>query len=168
MFQGVNYASAGAGIILSSGSELVILQNLSFLRVFLVQFFNPGGNLWLQGQRVSFAMQVEQFVDTFQQMILRIGEEASDRLVSNSVFYISIGVNDYIHFYIRNISNVQNLYTPWHFNQFLASNMRQELKVRLHFRFYMVYSCWRLYRDKFIGFNTYSIFKTQKTESSLN
>ncbi|CAH2071033.1 unnamed protein product [Thlaspi arvense] len=103
MFQGVNYASAGAGIILSSGSEL--------------------------GQRVSFAMQVEQFVDTFQQMILSIGEEATDRLVSNSVFYISIGVNDYIHFYIRNISNVQNLYTPWLFNQFLASNMRQELKT---------------------------------------
>lgn len=76
-------------------------------------------------------MQVEQFVDTFQQMILSIGEEASDRLVSNSVFYISIGVNDYIHFYIRNISSVQSLYSPWLFNQFLASNMRQELKVRL-------------------------------------
>ncbi|KAL1191866.1 hypothetical protein V5N11_007558 [Cardamine amara subsp. amara] len=103
MFQGVNYASAGAGIILSSGSEL--------------------------GQRVSFAMQIEQFVDTFQQMILSIGEEASDRLVSNSVFYISIGVNDYIHFYIRNISSVQDLYTPWNFNQFLASNLRQELKT---------------------------------------
>ncbi|KAL1220402.1 GDSL esterase/lipase [Cardamine amara subsp. amara] len=103
MFQGVNYASAGAGIILSSGSEL--------------------------GQRVSFAMQIEQFVDTFQQMILSIGEEASDRLVSNSVFYISIGVNDYIHFYIRNISSVQDLYTPWNFNQFLASNLRQEIKT---------------------------------------
>lgn len=74
-------------------------------------------------------MQVEQFVDTFQQMILSIGEEASDRLVSNSVFYISIGVNDYIHFYIRNISSVQSLYSPWLFNQFLASNMRQELKT---------------------------------------
>lgn len=81
-------------------------------------------------------MQVEQFVDTFQQMILSIGEEASERLVSNSVFYISIGVNDYIHFYIRNISNVQNLYTPWNFNQFLASNMRQELKVRLLINLY--------------------------------
>lgn len=90
------------------------------------------GNVFLlQGQRVSFAMQVEQFVDTFQQMILRIGEEASERLVSKSVFYISIGVNDYIHFYIRNVSNVQNLYTPWNFNQFLASNLRRELKVRL-------------------------------------
>lgn len=87
----------------------------------------------MQGQRVSFAMQVEQFVDTFQQMILSIGEEASDRLVSNSVFYISIGVNDYIHFYIRNISSVQSLYSPWLFNQFLASNMKQELKVRLRF-----------------------------------
>ncbi|XP_010529639.1 PREDICTED: GDSL esterase/lipase At5g08460 [Tarenaya hassleriana] len=102
MLHGVNYASAGAGIIFSSGSEL--------------------------GQRVSFAMQIEQFVDTYQQIILSIGEEAADNLISNSVFYISIGVNDYIHFYIRNISNVQNLYSPWHFNQFLVSNMKRELK----------------------------------------
>ncbi|CAH8388528.1 unnamed protein product [Eruca vesicaria subsp. sativa] len=86
MIHGVNFASAGAGIILSSGSELY--------------------------QRASFAMQVEQFVDMFQQMKLSTGEEASERLVSKSVFHISIGVNDYIHFYIKNISNVlQSLYS---------------------------------------------------------
>lgn len=118
-----------------------IFQSLlnSFYRIPSFSFFlqSCGGILLLQGQRVSFAMQVEQFVDTFQQMTLSIGEAASERLVSNSVFYISIGVNDYIHFYIRNISNVQNLYTPWSFNQFLASNMRQELKVRVLINLYM-------------------------------
>ncbi|CAF1702318.1 unnamed protein product [Brassica napus] len=62
-----HFASAGAGIILSSGSELV-----------------------------------EQFVDTFQQMRLSVGEEASNRLT---------------------------LYSPWLFNQFLAFNMKQELKT---------------------------------------
>ncbi|KAF8085125.1 hypothetical protein N665_0679s0002 [Sinapis alba] len=71
------------------------------------------------GQRVSFAMQIKQFVDTFQQMKLSIGEEALNRRVSTS----------YIHFHIINISNVQNLYPMWLFNQFLAFNMRQELKT---------------------------------------
>lgn len=54
MFQGVNYASAGAGIILSSGSELVILnfQRLlsSFYGYYLsVFFFNPVGNFVVVG-----------------------------------------------------------------------------------------------------------------------
>ncbi|WZZ41244.1 hypothetical protein YC2023_037503 [Brassica napus] len=83
-----HFASAGAGIILSSGSELV-----------------------------------EQFVDTFQQMRLSVGEEASNRLVSEIVN------DDYIHFK----KYLQTLYSPWLFNQFLAFNMKQELKVRAHF-----------------------------------
>ncbi|KAL5552290.1 hypothetical protein UlMin_002466 [Ulmus minor] len=102
MIRGVNYASAGAGIIFTSGSEL--------------------------GQRVSFTQQIQQFTDTYQQFVLTMGEQAAAHLVSSSVFYISIGINDYIHYYLRNVSNVQNLYLPWHFNQFLASSVRQQLK----------------------------------------
>ncbi|XAR55146.1 Triacylglycerol lipase [Bertholletia excelsa] len=102
MIHGVNYASAGAGIIFTSGSEL--------------------------GQHISFSQQVQQVVDTFQQFILTMGEEATSELISNSVFYISIGNNDYIHYYLRNVSNVQSLYLPWSFNQFLASTMKQEIK----------------------------------------
>ncbi|CAN1300076.1 GDSL esterase/lipase At5g08460 [Linum perenne] len=102
MMHGVNYASAGAGIIFSSGSEL--------------------------GQRISLTHQVQQFTDSLQTFILNIGEQATRELVSNSVLYISIGINDYIHYYLPNISNVQNLYLPWSFNQFLASSMRQEIK----------------------------------------
>ncbi|CAN0840945.1 GDSL esterase/lipase At1g71691 [Linum grandiflorum] len=102
MIHGMNYASAGAGIIFSSGSEL--------------------------GQRISLTHQVQQFTDSLQTFILNIGENATAELVSNSVLYISIGINDYIHYYLPNISNVQNLYLPWSFNQFLASSMRQEIK----------------------------------------
>ncbi|GAV88786.1 Lipase_GDSL domain-containing protein [Cephalotus follicularis] len=102
MIKGVNYASAGAGIIFTSGSEL--------------------------GQHISFTQQIQQFTDTLQLFILSMGEDAATYLVSNSVFYISIGINDYIHYYLRNVSNVQNLYLPWGFNQFLASTVRQEIK----------------------------------------
>ncbi|XP_075102727.1 GDSL esterase/lipase At5g08460-like [Nicotiana tabacum] len=102
MILGVNYASAGAGIIFSSGSEL--------------------------GQHISLAQQIEQVTDTIQQFIMTIGEEATADLISTSVFYISIGTNDYIHYYLRNVSDVQSVYLPWSFNQFLAQTMKQEIK----------------------------------------
>ncbi|KAK1386818.1 hypothetical protein POM88_014996 [Heracleum sosnowskyi] len=72
----VNYASAGAGLIFTSGSEL--------------------------GQHISFTQQVQQVTDTFQQLILNMGEDVAAHLISNSLFYISIGTNDYIHYYLRN------------------------------------------------------------------
>ena len=56
---------------------------------------------------------------------------AATDLISNSVFYISIGINDYIHYADSNVSNVQNLYLPWSFNQFLASSVRKEIMVTL-------------------------------------
>ncbi|XP_015896039.3 GDSL esterase/lipase 7 [Ziziphus jujuba] len=102
MTHGVNYASAGAGVIFSSGSEL--------------------------GQHISLTQQIQQFTDTYQQFILSMGELAATDLISNSVFYISIGINDYIHYYLINVSNVQDLYLPWSFNEFLASTIREELK----------------------------------------
>ncbi|XP_051137634.1 GDSL esterase/lipase 7 [Andrographis paniculata] len=102
MVRGVNYASAGAGIIFSSGSEL--------------------------GQHISLTQQIQQVMDTFQQFILSMGENAAYDLISSSIFYISIGSNDYIHYYLRNVSNVQSLYLPWNFNQFLAQTMKQEIE----------------------------------------
>ncbi|KAF3448721.1 hypothetical protein FNV43_RR09434 [Rhamnella rubrinervis] len=102
MMHGVNYASAGAGVLFTSGSEL--------------------------GQHISLTQQIQQFTDTFQQFVLSMGEQAATDLISNSVFYISIGINDYIHYYLRNVSNVQNLYLPWSFNQFIASIIREEIK----------------------------------------
>ncbi|XP_062146597.1 GDSL esterase/lipase 7 [Alnus glutinosa] len=102
MIHGVNYASAGAGIIFSSGSEL--------------------------GLHISFTQQIQQFTDTYQQFILSMGEHRATDLITNSVFYLSIGINDYIHYYLRNVSNVQNLFLPWSFNKFLASTIKLEIK----------------------------------------
>lgn len=82
-----------------------------------------------QGQHISFTQQIQQFMDTFQQFVLNMGENAAADHISDSVFYISIGINDYIHYYLFNISSVQNLYAPWNFNQFLATTIRQEIKV---------------------------------------
>ncbi|WOH11661.1 hypothetical protein DCAR_0831151 [Daucus carota subsp. sativus] len=102
MVHGVNYASAGAGLIFTSGSEL--------------------------GQHISFTQQVQQVTDTFQQFTLNMGEVVAADLISKSLFYISIGTNDYIHYYLRNVSSVQSLYLPWKFNQFLVQTMKKEIE----------------------------------------
>ncbi|KNA09923.1 hypothetical protein SOVF_149100 [Spinacia oleracea] len=102
MIRGVNYASAGAGIIFSSGSDL--------------------------GQRISLAQQIQQVTDTFQLFMMSMGEDAAVRLISDSIFYISIGTNDYIHYYLQNVSGIQSLYTPWSFNHFLSTSLKQEIK----------------------------------------
>lgn len=83
----------------------------------------------LQGQHISLAQQVEQVMDTFQQLMVSMGEDAANDLISNSMFYISIGSNDYIHYYLIDASNVQSLYLPWDFNEFLAQTLKQEIKV---------------------------------------
>ena len=83
----------------------------------------------MQGQHISLTQQIQQVYDTNQQFILNIGEDATADLMSRSIFYISIGSNDYIHYYLRNVSNVQSAYLPWGFNQFLADTMKEEIKV---------------------------------------
>lgn len=83
----------------------------------------------MQGQHISLSQQIQQVSDTFQLMMLSMGEKAASDLISRSLFYISIGSNDYIHYYLRNVSDVQSLYLPWNFNQFLAESMKQEIKV---------------------------------------
>ncbi|MFS7927125.1 putative triacylglycerol lipase [Helianthus anomalus] len=103
MMRGLNYASAGAGIIFSSGSEL--------------------------GQHISFSQQIQQVMDTFQQFILTMGEHAAADHISNSVFYISIGTNDFIHYYLPDVSGVQSKFFAWMFTRFLAQTMKQEIKV---------------------------------------
>ncbi|KAI3792631.1 hypothetical protein L2E82_06518 [Cichorium intybus] len=110
MIHGVNYASAGAGIIFSSGSELgQTIDNM-------------------QGQHVSFGQQIQQTIDTFQQFITKMGEEPAASFISDSIIYISIGTNDYIHYYLPNVSDVQTKYVSWKFNQFLAYSMKEEIK----------------------------------------
>lgn len=83
----------------------------------------------VQGQHISLAQQIQQVMDTFQQFIITMGEVAASNHISKSIFYISIGSNDYIHYYLLNESKVQSMYLPWSFNKFLARSMKQEIQV---------------------------------------
>ncbi|XP_078442911.1 SGNH hydrolase-type esterase superfamily protein [Wolffia australiana] len=110
MIHGVNFASAAAGILYTSGDDLV------------------RNSLLFQGQHVSFTLQAQQAVDTFQKLTLSLGQDVTSDLISKSIVYISIGSNDFIHYYLQNQSSVQSLYLPWEFNQVLASFLKLELE----------------------------------------
>ncbi|CAN6444728.1 unnamed protein product [Victoria cruziana] len=103
MIHGVNYASAGAGILFTSGSDL--------------------------GQHISLTQQIEQAVDTFQLFALSLGERRANQLFADSIFFLSVGSNDYIHHYLRNASGIKLQYLPWGFNQLLISTVKQRLKT---------------------------------------
>ena len=59
------------------------------------------------------AQQVE---DTYELLALALGEEATADLFRRSLFFVWIGSNDFINYYMRNVSCVQMRYLPWEFN----------------------------------------------------
>jgi hypothetical protein len=82
---------------------------------------------------VSLTQQVQQVEDTYELLAQALGEAATADLFRRSVFFVSIGSNDFIHYYLRNVSGVQMRYLPWEFNQLLVNAVRQEIKVNFLF-----------------------------------
>ncbi|XP_062218865.1 GDSL esterase/lipase At1g29660-like [Phragmites australis] len=80
------------------------------------------------GMHVSLTQQVQQVEDTYEQLSLALGEAAAANLFSRSVFFVSIGRNNFIHYHLRNVSGVQMRYLQREFNQLLVNTVRQEIK----------------------------------------
>ncbi|KAK6158441.1 hypothetical protein DH2020_005755 [Rehmannia glutinosa] len=101
MIRGVNYASAGAGIIFSSGSEL---GNISLS-------LSKSSKLWTHFSSSFSAWERMQLMILFQTPYSTFQSGATTTYIT-----------------ISNVSNVQSLYLPWSFNQFLAQTMKQEIQ----------------------------------------
>lgn len=86
-----------------------------------------------QGQRVPLAQQMVYAKETFQKFTVNMGNFEAADMISQSVFYFSVGSNDFIHYYVANASGVRSHFPPWEFNQLLAQNIIQELKVLSNF-----------------------------------
>ena len=96
---------------------------------------------------MSLTQQVQLAIDTFQQLSLNLGEEPAFDLISKSVVFVSIGSNDFIHYYLQNQSMVQSLYLPWEFNQLLIGTVKLEMEVNIPFVGFGIFG---------VGFLTYS------------
>lgn len=102
MTRGLNYASAGAGILPESGSDL--------------------------GQHISFSEQLGMFSNTEAKVSLSLGQPAIKQAMGSSVFYFSIGNNDFIHYYLRNVSGVLDKQNSVEFSSMLLENLSNHLK----------------------------------------
>ncbi|EYU29672.1 hypothetical protein MIMGU_mgv1a0116502mg, partial [Erythranthe guttata] len=74
VLQGVNFASGGGGIL------------------------NHTGKIF--GGRINLDAQMDNFANTRQEIISRIGDAASNNLLQNALFSITIGSNDFINNYL--------------------------------------------------------------------
>ncbi|KAH9572688.1 hypothetical protein CY35_02G164700 [Sphagnum magellanicum] len=73
---GANFASAGAGVLNDTGNDL--------------------------GEHIALQQQIQMFMERRAVLEQTMGVEAAHDLIANSVMYISIGGNEYIHNYITN------------------------------------------------------------------
>jgi len=81
--------------------------------------------------------------------MMSMGEDAAISHISNSIFYISIGTNDYIHYYLRNVSGVQSLFPPSSFNHFLVITVKQGIKVSSFYPLASYYLILHIYHSVF-------------------
>ncbi|CAO2821456.1 unnamed protein product [Amaranthus hypochondriacus] len=88
IIKGVNYASGGAGIL------------------------NQTGNIF--GGRLNMDAQLDNFANTREELINRIGEEATRRLVNKALFSVTMGSNDFINNYLTPLISrlEQEIITP--------------------------------------------------------
>ncbi|KAL0414836.1 UNVERIFIED_CONTAM: GDSL esterase/lipase [Sesamum radiatum] len=103
ILQGVNYASGGGGIL------------------------NYTGNIF--GGRINLDAQMDNFANTRQEIISRIGKVEAKKLFENAVFSITIGSNDFINNYLTPyVSKLeQKLVPPESFVGSMISRFRIQL-----------------------------------------
>ncbi|XP_011100822.1 GDSL esterase/lipase At4g16230 [Sesamum indicum] len=103
ILQGVNYASGGGGIL------------------------NYTGNVF--GGRINLDAQIDNFANTRQEIISKLGEVEVKKLFENAVFSVTIGSNDFINNYLTPyVSKLeQNLVPPESFVGAMISRFRIQL-----------------------------------------
>lgn len=149
VLQGVNYASAGSGILNSTGeffvSTLFWLLSLysSHGRFTSCTYISPFGlffafpwvvlttNLFLsQGQLITTSKQLEYFRDqTLPEIHELLGEEAADKLIHESVYYMISGSNDFVNGYYFYIPTSPPEMSIDDFIQLVVDTLSQQLKV---------------------------------------
>ena len=58
----------------------------------------------------------------------KLGEEKFKKLISESIFFISIGSNDYLSYYLGN-PKVQESYNPEQYVEMVIGNLTQAIQV---------------------------------------
>lgn len=70
------------------------------------------------------------FSNSEAKMSLLLGQLATKQAIEKSIFYFSIGNNDFIHYYLRNVSGILEKQNSVEFSSMLLENLSNHLKVR--------------------------------------
>ncbi|KAL4178812.1 hypothetical protein AMTRI_Chr13g117030 [Amborella trichopoda] len=97
---GANFASGGAGVLKGTNEGLV----------------------------VDLETQVAQFMDLVERYKIKLGHFEAKQMVSNAVYYVSIGSNDYLVGYLPD-SEAQQLYTGDEFRDFVIGNLSAQIQI---------------------------------------
>ncbi|XP_052164269.1 GDSL esterase/lipase At1g71691-like [Oryza glaberrima] len=102
LLQGVNFASAAAGILDESGGNFV--------------------------GRIPFNQQIDNFEATVEQIAGAVGgKEAAASMVARSILFVGLGSNDYLNNYLMPNYNTRRRYTPRQFADLLADRYAAQL-----------------------------------------
>ncbi|MCO5553620.1 hypothetical protein L7F22_007145 [Adiantum nelumboides] len=101
ILQGVNYASAAAGILRSTGYNFI--------------------------GRVDFATQITWFANTIQELKEQLGESGAQDLIKRSLFSVTLGANDYVNNYLLKGSPASYEYTIPQFQHLLLTTFSKQL-----------------------------------------
>ncbi|CAM8949229.1 unnamed protein product [Rhodiola kirilowii] len=102
ILQGVNYASGGAGILNNTGVYFV--------------------------QRLTFDDQIRNFAKTKVAMKAKIGEVATTALLSEAVFFIGLGSNDYVNNFLLPYPTAGKNLSHEQFVELLVSTLERQLR----------------------------------------
>ncbi|XVE72236.1 hypothetical protein DITRI_Ditri11bG0023200 [Diplodiscus trichospermus] len=105
ILQGVNYASGGAGILNETGAYFI--------------------------QRLTFDDQINYFKKTKENIRVKIGDEAANKLCNEAMYFIGIGSNDYVNNFLQPFLADGQQYTHDEFVELLTSTLEKQL-LRLY------------------------------------
>lgn len=143
VFQGVNFASAAAGILDETGKEYVNdLLNSLIPCPLNVQFklcFDMGmtgtGSFFQMGP-IPLTKQIDNFRQTLPRIYSLLGQNASAMAsyLNKVLVVVSIGSNDYLNNYLRpDLYPTSSQYTPLAFSNLLVQQIAQQLVVPFFF-----------------------------------
>ncbi|XP_050368606.1 GDSL esterase/lipase At5g37690 [Argentina anserina] len=103
LLKGVNYASGGAGILNDTGLYFI--------------------------ERLSFDDQIQSFNKTREAIKAKIGSEAATKLLTNALYFIGIGSNDYVNNFLQPFLPDGQEYTHDDFVELLIGTLEQQLQT---------------------------------------
>lgn len=84
----------------------------------------------MQIGRIPFNQQIKNFVSTLDQITGRLGADDVAAKISNCLFFVGMGSNDYLNNYLLPNFNTKDKYTGDEFSDLLVGMFDQQLTVR--------------------------------------